>query len=322
MKKNTLANYLAITIILTTTIYAAPASALNCEAGFRPFKHAMGEDCIPTQPKRIATTNGDKIATPLLDLGAPVVASGFRHDSQEKEFLRGAIDIFGKEFVEKANITSIGNSSDPDLEAIVALAPDLIILPGWRSNLYSAMNRIAPTVVVPQNTPYFKHLETIADAAGMSNTYQDRLNDYETKIEKIRNQIKDPLKISISRFNMFQNTLGYSPNWGAMDQVISDIGFSRPKFQSEATKTVLLSLEEINSFDADIILVSYAPRFGQTIEAYKNYWDNAIPFWRNLQGVQSGNLYWYERDIWAGYTFKSLDIVAESLLLLSAGRFD
>lgn len=321
MKRIVCFNPITLAASLAVMIYSTSTLALDCEEGFRPFKHGMGENCIPLHPQRIVTTRGDRIATPLLDIGAPLVGSGFRTD-QGGVYLRGASDIFGEDFIKAAGVTSVGDSNEPDIEAIAALSPDLIMLPGWQTNLYEPMSRIAPTIIIQDNLPFLEHLKMISDAAGMSDVYQDRLTNYKAKIANIRDQIGDPSKISLSRFELLNGTLGYYPNWGAVDQVISDIGFSRPKIQAEATKNVTLSLERIQDFDADIILASYAPRFGQTIVSYKKYWDKTAPFWRNLQGIKSGNLYWFERDVWVGYTFKSLDIVANSLLLLAVGRFD
>ena len=69
-----------------------------------------------------------------------------------------------------------------------------------------------------------------------------------------------------------------------------------------------------------MIIASFAPRFGQTIPVLTGVWDNAAPFWRNLNGVSSGNLFWYERDLLVGYTFTSLDRSIDFLTTLTAGR--
>ena len=48
--------------------------------------------------------------------------------------------------------------------------------------------------------------------------------------------------------------------------------------------------------------------------------DGYAPFWRDLPAVKEGRHQWYPRDLWVGYTFTSLDLVAESLALLTVGR--
>ena len=299
---------------------ASPAVALDCEAGFRAFTHLAGETCIPERPQRIVGARGDSIATPLLDIGAPLIGAGFSTD-QGETYLRGASDIFGAEFVAASGVQTIGDTNEPDMEAIAALEPDLIILPAWQADLVGKTSTIAPTIVMFDNLPFLDHLAMLADATGMSGVYEQRLESYRAKIERIKAQLGDPAAITVSRFDMAENGLWFYPNWGAVDQVISDVGFSRPAIQLEAESRGDISFELLPEFDGDILISSYAPRFGQTIPFFTAQWDQLAPFWRNLEGVKAGNHYWYERDVWVGYTFKSLETAADGLLLLTQGRF-
>jgi iron complex transport system substrate-binding protein len=298
-----------------------PAAALDCADGLRPFTHMAGETCIPEHPQRIVAARGDSIATPLLDIGAPLIGAGFRTDDGVT-YLRGAADIFGMDVVEAAGIASIGDPNEPDMEAIAALEPDLIILPGWQADLAEQATTIAPTIVINDNLPFLDHLAILADAAGMKGAYDQRLASYRAKIERIKAQLGDPSAITVSRLDISETGLWFYPNWGAVDQVISDIGFARPRIQAEATESKTeISFELMPEFDGDIVISSYAPRFGQTIAAFTEQWDRSAPFWRELPGVKAGNHYWYERDVWVGYTFKSLETAADGLLLLANGRF-
>ena len=299
---------------------ASPAFALDCEAGFRAFTHLAGETCSPEHPQRIVGARGDSIATPLLDIGAPLIGAGFSTD-QGETYLRGASDIFGAEFVAASGVQTIGDTNEPDMEAIAALEPDLIILPAWQADLVGKTSTIAPTIVMFDNLPFLDHLAMLADATGMSGVYEQRLESYRAKIERIKAQLGDPSSITVSRFDMAENGLWFYPNWGAVDQVISDVGFSRPAIQQETESRGDISFELLPEFDGDILISSYAPRFGQTIPFFTAQWDQLAPFWRNLAGVKAGNHYWYERDVWVGYTFKSLETAADGLLLLTQGRF-
>ena len=303
------------------TLFVTPALALDCEAGFRAFTHLAGETCIPEQPQRIVAVRSDSIATPLLDIGAPVIGAGFRTDNGVA-YMRGATDIFGTEFVAATGVQSIGDPNTPDMEAIAALEPDLILLPGWQADLAEKASIIAPTVVIHDNLPFLEHLEVLADIAGMSGAYEQRLAGYRARIERIKAQLGDPSAITVSRFDIAETGLWYYANWGAVDQVITDIGFSRPAIQTETTGSrAEISFELMPEFDGDILISSYAPRFGQTVPFFTAQWDEIAPFWRDLDGVKAANHYWYERDVWVGYTFKSLETAADGLLLLTQGRF-
>lgn len=149
-----------------------PALAQGCEPGMRPFAHAAGETCIPEEPRRIVATRHDSLATPLIELGAPLVGVGVEFDAATGEaFIRGATDILGVNVGEASGPASIGDANNPDLEALAALAPDLILVTEWQTELTDRLEQIAPTVVVPRAGPYLDHLALVADAAGVSGSY-------------------------------------------------------------------------------------------------------------------------------------------------------
>jgi iron complex transport system substrate-binding protein len=155
----------------------------------------------------------------------------------------------------------------------------------------------------------------------MSDTFDAELARYEARIAAAREVIRDPGAITVSRFDLWEDGLWYYPNWGAIDQVIDDLGFARPPVQAEATESMNgISVERIQEFDGDVLIASRATRFGQTIPMLEEQWDSVAPFWRQLEGVRSNNLFWYERDILVGYTFESLDRSIDFLTAITAGR--
>lgn len=309
-------------IVLGAALLAMPALALECGADQRPFVHAEGETCIPLSPKRIVTLRPDAIATPLIDLGAPVIGTIYQQRGDGSNWVRGAEDIFGKAHVDTLKLVSVGTAGVPNMELIATLGPDLIILTDWETDALAQAQSLAPTIVIPSNHPFLEHLAMLADAAGLKGTYESRLAAYREKIESAKARIGDASKIVVSRFDFAENGLWYYPNWGAVDQVINDIGFSKPDIEANATENLVeVSLERIREFDGDILISSRALAWGQTAEVLEAQLDKVMPIWRRLDGVQSGNHFWYDRDVWVGYTFKSLDIVADALTLLAADRF-
>lgn len=178
-----------------------------------------------------------------------------------------------------------------------------------------------PTVFVPELTEFSENIAFVADAAGLSADFNVERARYGARIAETREIIGDPAAISVSRFDMWEDGLWYHPGWGAIAQVIDDLGFDKPEVQASATDGMDgVSVQRIEEFDGDILIASYAPRFGQTIPMLTDQWDEIAPFWRGLGGVQSGNLFWYERDILVGHTFDSLDRSIDFLLTVAAGR--
>ncbi|MEM9798217.1 MAG: ABC transporter substrate-binding protein [Pseudomonadota bacterium] len=312
----------AALLLFASTMLAMPATAQDCPDGLRIFEHEMGIACIPMAPQRIIATRGDSLATPLLDIGAPLVGAGFREMEDGTPWIRGATDIFGDVFVEAAGLASVGAPNQADIEAVAALAPDLIFIRAFEAERLPQFEAIAPTVVVPGDLPYLDHMAFLADAAGLADTYEARIAAYRARIDTARDVIGSPEEITVSRLDVEDGGLWYYPNWGAIDQVIDDIGFAKPAIQAEAPPDGFnnLSAERIMAFDGDVILTSSAPRFGQTIAMKTEQFDTVAPFWDQLAGVRSGNLFWYERDIYVGYTFESLDRSIDLLTTITAGR--
>ena len=310
--------FLALAIAV---IFAPPAVALDCAQGQRPFTHAMGESCIPERAERIASLWDDPITTPLMDMGAPVFATIMRSMKDGSRYVRGASDIFGQGVVDAAGLVDLGGHNPPDLEAVAAARPDLIILLSYQADMLDQLQVVAPAIVVPDNMPLFDHIGWLADAVGIGTIFEAELERYRLRIETAKQRIGNPGRIVVSRFGMWEDGLWYYPNWGAIDQVIDDIGFARPAVQAGARENMHgVSFERIQEFDGDVIIASFAPRFGQTIPMLTGIWDKAAPFWRDLKGASSGNLFWYERDLLVGYTFTSLNRSIDFLTTLTAGR--
>lgn len=306
---------------ITLSFSALQAQAQACPDGTRAFTHSMGESCIPIAPQRIVAARHDSIATPLLDIGAPVVGTNTAVDAQTGErFIRGATHILGININGPEGIADIGGPEGLDLEVIIGLNPDLILLSPWQSDLYAQASQIAPTVVMTANLPFLEHLEFVADAAGMADVYAERLATYRDKIAELEAIVGNPAEISVSRFDLYEGGIWYYPNWGAVDQVLNDAGFAKPDILASLTENAEFSFEVIDQFDADLVISSHARHFGQTVNQLSTEWDTFAPFWRNLSAVREGNHFWYPRDEWVGYTFASLHQVADAMLLMTTGR--
>ncbi|EBA13657.1 ABC transporter substrate-binding protein [Roseobacter sp. CCS2] len=307
----------AIAVFMTT-----PAFALECHEGFRAFVHGEGETCIPVQPERIIATRGDSVATPLIDIGAPLVAVAYRTADDGSLWLRGASDIFGDDAVAALNLANVGSPNGVDLEAVVSARPDLIVITEFQTDLIPQLSEIAPVIVTSRQMTYFEHLSMLADAAGMADVFTEREQAYRDRIAEAQSRIGDPSAIKVSQLNISEGVIEYFPNFGALTQVVRDIGLGQPQMQADAATALRdISMEQVNEFDGDIILSSFAPRFDQSIEwMMTERFDGASPVWRSLSGVQSGNHFWYERDLWGGTSFASLHAAIDGLELLTAGR--
>lgn len=306
----------AVQVVLMT-----PAAAQDCGDGLRSFEHLGGTTCIPERPERIAGLQDDEVVTPLLDLGAPVIASGSRQ-RDGVTFFRGAVHMIPEEV--RAGLINLGDPNRVDLEALAAANPDLIVLDADALDIAEQTGAIAPTVVLPETDFLLDYLATLADLAGLTESYAERRAAYEAPVDQVRALIGDPSAITVSQLDMYDQGAWYEPNRGGLDQVITDLGFARPALIAEALETREgfdpLSFELIGDLGGDIVISTYAGSFGQRPETFEAEWDEFAPFWRDLPGVASGNHYWVERDFLNGRTFSALDEVLDTFQLLTVGR--
>ncbi|MEO0561333.1 MAG: ABC transporter substrate-binding protein, partial [Chloroflexota bacterium] len=226
--------FMLLALLLVNVAPLAAQDEVECEEGFRPFEHFVETTCIPVQPERIAAIPSDLVATPLLDFGAPVIATNFGEQEDGTIYVRGASDILGEATVEEANLISLGTTAF-NFEVLLEANPDLIIGMSFSEDLYDQLSAIAPTILIEWPTPVFEHLELIADAAGISGVYDEQLAEYEARIAEARERIGDPASITISRLDIAADGIWYYPDTGALEQVIADIGFSQPEIQANAT---------------------------------------------------------------------------------------
>ena len=308
-----------IAVAAVVAAFAFSAAADDCQPGARAFEHAAGVACIPVTPKRIAALRDDSITTPLIDIGAPVVATPMRGNASGR-FVRGASQVFGQNVVDALRLIDVGEYNQIDLEMVALSRPDLIIIDTEKIEHIKNYERIAPTIVIPMNVQFFDHMAWLAEAAGRRESFEQRQVRYRSRLNQSIGQIGDRSRISLSILDMRSDGLRYFKQ-GALHQVIRDLQFDRPAIQAEANSPLtVISFERIDTFEADVIVSPYAPRWGQTIEAVEKQWDEIAPFWRRLQGVSSGNHHWYVRDVLQGFTFESLNRSLDFLVSITGGR--
>ncbi|KAA9085203.1 ABC transporter substrate-binding protein [Microbacterium radiodurans] len=122
----------------------------------RTIEHARGTTEVPAEPQRVVTLEplelDTAVAVGITPVGAAVASN-----------VAGIPAYLGVEGVEP-----VGTVPEPDLEAIAALQPDLILGTEARhSKLYDQLSAIAPTVFIgTQADPWRENAELIGEALG------------------------------------------------------------------------------------------------------------------------------------------------------------
>jgi iron complex transport system substrate-binding protein len=110
----------------------------SCEAGFRLITHTMGETCVSENPQRVVALEWTYVED-VLALGIQPVAIAD---------IEGYNDWVKIPVVLDDSVQDVGDRSEPNLELITELNPDLIIAVNFRvTENYDDLSAIAPTLV-------------------------------------------------------------------------------------------------------------------------------------------------------------------------------
>ena len=199
------------------------------------------------------------------------------------------------------------NASEPDIEAIAAIKPDLILAiasDGAVNNL-EQLQRIAPVVAFPfeSSAQWKEYFLFFADALNRSEEGQQALAAYDARVAEVRAAIGPALeetevRILRARSDHLRVML---PDSFAGSVVHGDVGLPPAPVPSEGSFAIDLSPELAGQLDADVLFLW---TFGATPQAAENeqaglaaLGDN--PLWQRLEAVQNGRVY-SVGDHWIG----------------------
>ncbi|SCG62586.1 iron complex transport system substrate-binding protein [Micromonospora echinaurantiaca] len=257
----------------------------------REITHAMGTTNVPAEPKRVVVLDTDKIDT-ALSLGITPVGAATAGEA------RSWPTYFGEDKL--AGIKEVGVLTEPDLEAINALKPDLILGSKFRQEkFYDELAAIAPTVFTEKvGITWKENFLLDGKALGKEQQAKDLLTTYETRAKEFGTKLGDAAnrKISIVRF-VPGNIRVYGPD-SFSGIVIGDTGLGRPERQQLANKEDkrfdLVSPERVNEVDGDVIFVT---AYGEKA-AGEQAKVTAGSLWKGLSAVKAGKTYVVSDEIW------------------------
>ncbi|UVY83937.1 iron-siderophore ABC transporter substrate-binding protein [Brachybacterium sp. NBEC-018] len=158
---------------------AADAAGTGSGAGTRSVEHARGTSEVPADPQRVVVLEPVELDTAVA-LGVTPVGAAVASN------VAGIPAYLGVDGVEP-----VGTVPEPDLEAIAALKPDLILGTESRhSKLYDQLDAIAPTVyMASQADPWQENALLVGEALGQEEQAQALLDDHEQRCEEIKGEL-------------------------------------------------------------------------------------------------------------------------------------
>lgn len=253
-------------------------------------KHAMGETKVASTPQRVVVLDTAPLDAALALGVQPIGASLPRTD---------ALPAYLGD--RTAGITSVGKNP-PNLESIVRLQPDLIIgNTTAHRQIYDKLSQIAPTILTAGNSTdgqWKQELRLYAAALDRTDAVQPLLNNYNQRVEKLKQQLKQVDDLQVSVILTAQDWIAFYTKTSFPGSVLQDVGLARPPIQDiEGKSWVQVSQEDLQSIDGDAIFLLHVasdkmPGSFTVNQFVKN------PLFSQLKAVKQGQVYQVDADVW------------------------
>ena len=206
---------------------------------------------------------------------------------------------------------SVGTRSQPSLEVIASLKPDLIIAdPSRHTAVFEELKKIAPTVMFDsRHESYQENLETaqkIGDLVGKSSEMKAKINEHNDYIANIAKNLGVQGKkasFGTSREDKFniQNDNGY------VGSFLTTLGFAPTKLNSDQA-FVEINLEQLVMEKPEYLFIAH-----YRDESIARKWE-VEPLWKAIPAVKANHVYSVDSDMWArGRGLEASKIMAKQI---------
>lgn len=293
---------------VAAALIASLALTTQALAAEQTVQTAFGDVKIEGTPTRVVTL-GENALDATAALGVkPVGALASRGGTDIPNYLK---DKTGQ-------LPLVGTVREPNLEAILAQQPDLILsATGLTKEMYDKLSLIAPTVVPPGGSfdPWEDTLRLYAKAVNKSDEAEKRIAEVETRIADLSKRLPADTTVSVLRWNPQGPQMMSSQLFASA--LLSKLGLKQNALAESLTQrphSDILSLENLNKADADwIFLATLNPDGKKAVEEARNQ-----PAFTRLKAAQDQHVVSVDGQIWSsssGYfaAQRILDDVEKSL---------
>ncbi|MGW6058344.1 ABC transporter substrate-binding protein [Streptomyces sp. NPDC055189] len=263
-------------------------------------KTAMGEVKVPVAPERVVVLDTAELDSAITLGVQPVGATHVEASS-------GFPGYLPKDKV--SGIEDVGEMLSPNMEAIAALKPDVILTSKIRhAAKYDQLSQIAPTVMT-ENTgyPWKANFRVHADALGKQAEAKKITSAYAEHTAKVTKAVGGAEKAGATEVNVVRFVEGADIRiYGEKTYVatlLKDVGLGRPAVAAKAKDgfSYDVSPERIDLADADVIFRS---TYGDPKKS-KQTQTVASSLWKNMGAVKAGDVHTVDDELWIqgiGYT--------------------
>lgn len=303
-------------LILATLLVVAALCTPALAQDLRTVTDDLGRVVeMPAAPQRIAALHDIELTVPLLELGAPVIASHARPGADGSQMIRASLLLTGRD-IAQGQIADLGNNPI-DVEALTAIQPDLIITTTWQQAPVDQLERIAPTIVVDTRSGLrddYDLYELLADLTGTTDQLLALKARYEAQIDQLK-RVADT-GMTVSAFHAQNGNLSVWNPYSSFGKVLRDAGFGFPALIADmpAGTSEQLSAEVLPQLDADVIFVSYRSDRGETPANSHAELETTLPgYCAQLTACQAGRMILLPREEGWATSYVGLTMIAYAI---------
>ncbi|MDQ2678652.1 MAG: iron-siderophore ABC transporter substrate-binding protein, partial [Actinomycetota bacterium] len=249
------------------------------ESGPRTVEHAMGSTEVPATVERVVVLDSSMLDSAVALGVVPVGATEGLAGSGLPKYL-------GDEVLDEVEL--VGLTETPNLEAVAALQPDLIIGAKVRhEGIYDQLSQIAPTVFSESSgTDWKSQVRLTGEALGLADDAEALLTEFDERAAEVGESIgAEGTTATIVRFIPGQIRL-YGPKTFS-GSVLEAVGFDLgDKGYDPAYGMAVISAEQIDMVDADVVFATNpAEESDGQVQSDR---ESLGSRWDNLSAVQQG----------------------------------
>ncbi|MFD9501262.1 ABC transporter substrate-binding protein [Streptomyces sp. NPDC060035] len=300
-RRGLVAGSLAVTAVLALAACGSSDTPdASSSASTHTVKTVMGDVSVPDDPKRVVVLDTAELDS-ALTLGVKPV--GATHADVESGFL----SYLSKDQV--SGIEDVGEMMTPNLEAVAALEPDLILTSRIRhGDTYAELTAIAPTVMT-ENTgyPWKANFQVHADALGRKAEARKVTAAYAAHTAEVTEALGGTARAAATEVNMVRFVEGADIRiYGRQNYIatiLADVGLGRPAITDRAKDgfSYDVSPEKIDLAEADAVFHS---TYGDAKKS-KETQTVGSGLWKNMTAVKNGRVFPVDDQLWIqgiGYT--------------------
>lgn len=256
----------------------------------RVIQHALGSSQITGTPLRVVTLFQGATDTAVALGAQPVgVVESWTH-KPVYPYLRSALE----------GVANVGLETQPNLERILKLKPDLIIAAKFRhEKIYSQLSAIAPVIALDQVFNFKHTLKLMAEALNRQSQGQELMTRWQQRVTEFNKQTMQqtwPINVSILNFRADHIRL-YSQHSFA-GSILQELGFTRPnaKNSDDWVYKKLTSREALPSVNADAFFIFMREDNQAVVDNYQKW--SQYPLWHRLNAVKKQQVYTVDDISW------------------------